>query len=139
MSATYKSRAGDNRPLSPYIWHWRWHLSMLTSILHRVMGVALSIGTIFLAAWFVTAAMGPDAYAAFQRAAGHPVGLVVLGGFTFAAVYHTFNGIRHMCWDAGIGFGKGTVHSTSVLVLLVAIAVTALIWVAAYAWRGGAL
>ncbi len=137
MAVTDKSRTGENRPLSPHLWHWRWHLAMLTSIVHRLTGVALSIGTIFLAAWFVSAATGPDAYAAFQRAAGHPVGLVVLFGFTFAAVYHTFNGIRHLYWDAGIGFGKRAVNATSILVLLAAVLVTILIWVAAYARRGG--
>ncbi|MFP3942847.1 MAG: succinate dehydrogenase, cytochrome b556 subunit [Alphaproteobacteria bacterium] len=139
MATTSESGAGDNRPLSPFLWHWRWHLSMLTSILHRIMGVALSFGMIFLAAWFVSAAMGPEAYAVFQRAAGHPIGLVVLFGFTFAAVYHTISGIRHLCWDAGIGFGREKLWPVSVLVIFSAVAVTVLIWVAAYAWRGGAL
>lgn len=139
MATTSESQSAEKRPLSPHLWHWRWHLSMATSILHRLAGVALSIGMLFLAAWFVSAAMGPDAYAAFQRAAAHPLGLLVLFGFTLATVYHLLNGIRHMYWDAGIGFGVRTVRFTSYLVLVVAIAITVLIWVAAYLYRGDAL
>lgn len=36
----------DSRPLSPHIWSWKWHITMLTSILHRVTGVGLYIGSI---------------------------------------------------------------------------------------------
>lgn len=139
MASTSESKTGENRPLSPHLWHWRWHLSMATSILHRLTGVALSVGMLFLSAWFVSAAMGPDAYTTFQRAAAHPLGQVVLFGFTFAVIYHLLNGIRHMYWDAGIGFGVRTVRATSYLVLLISIALTVLVWVAAYMYRGDAL
>jgi len=139
MATASKPGPGDNRPLSPHLLHWRWHLAMATSIIHRLSGVAISIGMFFLAAWFVSAAIGPDAYAAFQRVAAHPLGLVVLFGFTFAVIYHMLNGIRHLCWDGGIGFGVRTVQATSVLVLLVSIALTALVWAAAWFYRGAAL
>lgn len=127
----------DRRPLSPHLWHWRWHLSMLTSILHRITGVALAVGMIFLAAWFVSAAMGPDSYAAFRDMAAHPVGLVILFGFTWATAYHLLSGIRHLYWDAGIGYGPRTVHMTSLLVILGSVVLTGLIWAAAWYYRGG--
>jgi succinate dehydrogenase / fumarate reductase, cytochrome b subunit len=139
MATTSRSDAGDNRPLSPHLWHWRWHLSMATSIMHRLSGMAVSVGMIFLAVWFAAAAMGPDAYAAFQRAAGHPLGLVALFGFTLAVIFHTLNGIRHLYWDGGIGFGARTVHATSILVIVGSIVLTVLVWVAAYAYRGAVL
>lgn len=65
---------GRIRPLSPHLQVWRFHLTMLGSILNRGAAIALSVGALFVAAWIAAAAFGPDAYAGFVAVMGSPLG-----------------------------------------------------------------
>ena len=58
------------RPLSPHLQIYRFTITMAMSIIHRITGAGLYVGTLLLAAWLISVAMGPDAYAAFQSVAG---------------------------------------------------------------------
>lgn len=110
---------------------------MFSSIAHRATGVALYGGTIILAWWLIAAASGPEAYGLFQDLAGGLLGRLVLFGFTLALSYHLLNGIRHLNWDVGNGFAPRTASLTGWLVVLGAIALTLVIWAAAYGLLGG--
>ena len=46
---------GRIRPLSPHLQVWRFHLTMLGSILNRGAAIALSVGALFVAAWIAAA------------------------------------------------------------------------------------
>jgi succinate dehydrogenase / fumarate reductase cytochrome b subunit len=115
------------RPLSPHIQVYRWPVSMALSILHRATGVALGVGTLLLTWWLVAAAGSDDAFDRAQRFIGSAIGLLLLFGWTVALIFHFFSGIRHLVWDAGIGFdapayntsGWGVVIATGVCTLLV--------------------
>ena len=115
------------RPLSPHIQVYRWPVSMALSILHRATGVALGVGTLLLTWWLVAAAGSDDAFNRAQWFIGSAIGLLLLFGWTAALVFHFFSGIRHLVWDAGIGFdapaystsGWGVVIATGVCTLLV--------------------
>jgi succinate dehydrogenase / fumarate reductase cytochrome b subunit len=133
------TKHAPERPLSPHIWRWRWHITMLVSIGQRVSGFALIAGLLLLTAWLITAAMGPDAYAAFQLAAEHPLGRLVLFGFTYAIWFHIFNGLRYLYWDAGQGFHPATARATGVLALVGALVLSVGVWALAYMIRGGGL
>lgn len=128
----------DPRPLSPHVLHWRWHLTMATSILHRVSGVALYVGAFLLVAWLVAAAAGPDAYVALEDLMLSFLGRLVLFGFTLAAAYHFANGVRHLIWDAGAGFEPKTATAASVFILLFTALAALAVWAAAYWLKGGA-
>ena len=91
---------------------WRWHLTMFCSIATRATGIALYVGFILLAGWALALAGGPEAYAGYTRLLGSLVGKVVLFGFTVSALYHLAAGIRHLCWDSGIGFEPRTANRT---------------------------
>ena len=54
--------------------------------------------------------------------------MVVLIGFTFALFFHLCNGVRHLFWDAGMGFELATADLTAKLVIAGAAALTALVW-----------
>ena len=58
------------RPISPSVTTWRWHITMVASILHRVTGVGLYGGALLLMLWALSLASGPDAYAVFTGLAG---------------------------------------------------------------------
>lgn len=121
----------DTRPLSPHVSIWRWHITMASSIFHRVSGVANYIGMIAVVAWLFAAAMGPEAYDAFAAVAASIPGQIILFGFTLSIIYHLLNGVRHLVWDIGHGFAPKTANLTGWLVLVLAIAGAIGVWVAA--------
>lgn len=133
--ASVKGRAAA-RPTAPHLQIYRWPITMGTSILHRITGVGLAIGTLLLAWWLYAVAEGPDSYAAFTDVAGHWLGQLVLFGFTLALVYHACNGVRHLLWDAGIGFKLQAANRSGIIVYVVAVVLTAIIWLAAYQSMG---
>ena len=93
------------RPLSPHLGIYRMQITMLMSIVHRITGGALYFGTILLAAWLVSAAMGERAFATVNALFGHPLGKFVLFGYTWALLHHMLGGMRHLLWDTGRGHG----------------------------------
>jgi len=124
------------RPLSPHLQIWRWSVTMASSIFHRVSGFGLALGTILLAAWLLALASGPDSYAIAQAIAAHPLGRLVLFGYTLAFVYHLLNGIRHLVWDVGHGFTPAVATRSGVAVFALTLIVTVAVWAAAYAMSG---
>lgn len=105
---------------------------MATSIVHRVTGVALSIGTILLAWWLTAAATGPEAYHVFAASAAHPVGQIVLFGLMWCLAFHFFNGIRHLAWDIGLGFQVPTANRSGVGVVILSLVATVVVFLLAH-------
>jgi succinate dehydrogenase / fumarate reductase cytochrome b subunit len=128
--------ASHERPLSPHIQIYRWQISMALSILHRVTGVGLGLGTLLMAYWLIALAAGPVAFADAQALSGSWIGRLVLLGFTFALCFHFLNGIRHLFWDIGQGFEISTMRTSGWMVIVTSIAGTIAIWIAGYAARG---
>lgn len=119
----------DPRPLSPHLQVYRWQLTSVLSILHRITGVGLVVGVITLVSWFGSAADGPAPFASFQGFLGSPIGLVVLFGCSVALFYHTCNGIRHLCWDTGRGLDLRSVYASGWTVVAATAALTAIVWI----------
>lgn len=102
---------------------------MLVSILHRITGVGLTVvGLGVLTWWLVALAKGAEDYAAFTAAAGHPLGMVVLIGLSWAFFQHLFSGIRHLVMDTGAAFELGVNKTAAILTILGSIAATAAMW-----------
>ena len=102
---------------------------MLVSILHRVTGAGLSIAGLAVLTWWLAAiAGGADSYASFSKAAGHPVGIIILIGLTWAFFQHLFSGIRHLVMDSGAGFELDTNKTWSLVSILGGLALTAVFW-----------
>jgi succinate dehydrogenase / fumarate reductase cytochrome b subunit len=125
-------RGPADRPLSPHLSVWRWHITMATSILHRVTGVGLYLGALIVAAWAVSLASGPEAYAAFKALMGSPLGKFVLLGMSLSAFYHLGNGVRHLVWDMGHGLDIKSANASAITVFAFAIVATAATWGVAY-------
>lgn len=124
--------AAGNRPLSPHLQVYRPQLTSMLSILHRITGVALAVGTLLLVYWLAAAAGGPESYAAAQSFIGSFFGQLLLFGWTIALFYHLANGIRHLFWDAGYGFELPTVQRSGLAVLAATAVLTVVSWIAAY-------
>ena len=125
-----------NRPLSPHLQIYRPQISSVLSILHRITGVGLGAGTLWLAWWLIAAASGDAAFAGVQAFAGSWLGRLFLFGFTATLFYHLCNGIRHLFWDAGYGFELDQMARSGWAVVVAAVLLTILAWVAGYAWMG---
>lgn len=124
------------RPLSPHLQIYRFTITMTMSILHRITGVGLYIGTALLAWWLIAAASGPDAYGLFQSVAGSWIGQLVLFGFTWALIHHLLSGIRYFFWDQILAFDLKTADLISWAAAIGGLVLTVAVWVAAYALRG---
>jgi succinate dehydrogenase / fumarate reductase cytochrome b subunit len=117
------------RPLSPHLQVYRPQITTFTSIMHRVTGCALAVGTLLMTWWLVAAASSDESFATVQFFMGSPLGLLFLFGWTLALVYHLLNGIRHLAWDAGYGFEAPTYRQTGMAVLIGTVVITVLLWI----------
>jgi succinate dehydrogenase / fumarate reductase, cytochrome b subunit len=116
--------------MSPHLTVWKWGPHMLVSILHRITGGALTIvGLALLTWWLMAIAEGGEAYADFNAAARHPLGLVVLVGLTWAFFQHLLSGIRHLAMDSGSAFELQTNKRFAILTLVGSLILTLLVWV----------
>lgn len=125
---TDATRPPRERPMSPHVQIWRWHITMASSILHRATGVALYVGALIAACWALALASGPVGYDAFMHLLGSPLGELILFGLTFSIFYHLANGVRHLFWDAGEGLTKDTASKTAAAAISFAVVITVLIW-----------
>jgi succinate dehydrogenase / fumarate reductase cytochrome b subunit len=121
------------RPLSPHLQVWRWHVTLAASILHRLTGMALYAGALVLAGWAVALASGPDAYGGYMRLLGSIGGKIVLFGLTVSVLFHLANGVRHLFWDIGKGFELRTANATATIALIFGFAGAMVVWLFAAA------
>ena len=131
-----RNSEGDlvRRPVSPFMLGsaYRFQMSSATSILHRISGSALGVGSLLLTLWLVSAAMGDAAFSVVQAFLASWIGLLVLFGFTAALFYHFCNGIRHLAWDVGRGFDLPAMQRSGRLVFVATVILTVAFWAIAF-------
>lgn len=121
------------RPLSPHWTVYRWQVTNTLSILHRLTGLYLSLGIVFAVWWLVALASGPIAYEAAREGVFASLWFrVPLIGWIACFFYHLANGVRHLFWDAGLGFDRATIRSSGWAVVLVAAAATVIYSILAF-------
>lgn len=118
----------SGRPISPHLSVYRWPITMTLSILHRMTGVALTVGLLVYVAWLMSAATGGEEYRHFIGLAQSPLGRIALVGWSFAFFFHLSNGVRHLFWDAGRGFEKAQANASSWMVIVASVFLTLLYW-----------
>jgi succinate dehydrogenase / fumarate reductase cytochrome b subunit len=108
---------GASRPLSPHLTIFRPLMTTAMSIVHRITGVALYFGMLFLAWWLVAAASGPEAYATASAFFGSFFGRLILLGFTGAGL--DFPTADRLAWATLVG----------------SVSLTLIVWIAGYIVR----
>lgn len=116
-----------SRPLSPHLGVYKFMYTTSLSILHRITGVAASVGFLLFAGWLMALATGHAAYQRTMALLESPLGKLLLVGFTFAFVYHFCNGIRHLVWDTGHGLERAQARRSGAVVVVAALALTGLL------------
>jgi succinate dehydrogenase / fumarate reductase cytochrome b subunit len=122
------SNTTPSRPLSPHLQIWRWHVTMLGSILHRITGSASVAGIVLVAAWLICLALGRETYTVFVQYASSPLGLLVWFGLSLAGFVHLTGGLRHMVWDVGAGLTPKTANALSVWTMVLGVVLTIAFW-----------
>lgn len=118
------------RPLSPFmfpVWY-RFQITSALSILHRLTGIALAVGSILLTWWLVAVAAGGEVFNATHAFIASPIGTLLLFLWSAAFFYHLCSGIRHLVWDAGYGFEIRDAYRSGYGVLAGTVVLTALSW-----------
>lgn len=113
------------RPLSPFL-IYRWKITNTLSILHRITGLYLSLGMLVLVWWLLALASGPEAYAGALEILASGWFRLFVFGWVFCFFYHLGNGIRHLVWDAGIGFEPRVYRITGWTVVVFSVLATLL-------------
>lgn len=121
------------RPLSPHLQVWRWHITMFSSIMHRVTGSAAVAGMILVAAWLVCLALGRETYTVFLTYAASPLGLLVWFGLSLAGFVHLTGGLRHLIWDLGASFKPKSADALATWTMLLGVVLTIAFWALLFA------
>jgi len=116
------------RPLSPHLQVYRPLINMVMSILHRLTGAALYLGTVLVAWVLAAAASGPEYYAFVTGLLGSWPGKIVLFGYTWALFHHMAGGVRHFIWDTGHGYDLETIDMLSWGTAAVSVLLTLALW-----------
>lgn len=116
------------RPLSPHLQVYRPQLSSVSSILHRITGAFLVVGGVVFVWWLMAAATGPEAFARANSCLTSTFGQIVLFGWVWAGFYHLVNGIRHLIWDTGQGYGKDESNRSARIVIGGSVLLTLSFW-----------
>lgn len=109
--------AHHNRPLSPHLQVYRLPLTGVISITHRMTGVLLSAGLLYVVCLLSALAAGPEAYAKVQAFASAGWVRCLSWGFIYALFFHLCHGVRHLFWDAGLSFERETMNRYALLEL----------------------
>ena len=119
----------DNQnPLSPHLQIYRWHISSLLSITHRISGVVNLFSLIFIFFWLLVLSFGENNYELFLLAINSFIGKFILIGFTWSMSFHTLSGIRHLAWDMGYGFEIKTANISGIIVIISSLILTIIFW-----------
>ena len=118
----------SKNPLSPHLQIYRWHISSLLSITHRISGVINLLGLILIFFWVLVLSLGESNYELFLLTINSFFGKFILIGFTWSMSFHILSGIRHLVWDIGYGFEIKTADISGVLVILSSLVSTIIFW-----------
>ncbi len=119
----------QRRPLSPHLQIYRFPLTVVLSITHRLTGALLALANVALVAWLVAVASDDGVvYETLHEWFASVPGRLLLIAWSAILYFHLCNGIRHLFWDAGYGFDLHTTDLSAVAALLATAVLTALTW-----------
>ena len=121
----------SKNPLSPHLQIYRWHISSLLSITHRISGVINLLALILIFFWLIALSLGENNYESFLLIINSFFGKFILIGFTWSMTFHLLSGVRHLIWDLGYGFEIKTANISGIIVILLSLILTIVFWLVA--------
>ena len=120
---------GNQNPISPHLQVYRWHISSLLSITHRISGVINLLALILIFSWLLVLSFDEGNYELFLLIINSFFGKFILIGFTWSMSFHILSGMRHLAWDLGYGFEIKTAHISGIIVIISSLILTIILWV----------
>jgi len=94
----------NNNPLSPHLQIYKWQISSLLSITHRIVGVINIIAITFICIWTLSLLLGENSYEITEIFLKSFFGKFLIVSLCWTFSFHILNEIRHLIWDMGYGF-----------------------------------
>ena len=119
----------NKNPLSPHLQIYRWHISSLVSISHRITGIINFIAVIFICIWAGFLILGEANYIAINNVLNSIFGKFIILGVTWSFSFQILSEIRHLIMDMGYGFELKTTRVSGLLVIFGSILLTIIIFI----------
>ena len=104
-----------NNPLSPHLQIYKWQISSLLSIAHRIVGVINFFAITLICIWTSSLLLGETSYEITKLFLNSFFGKFILISLCWTFSFHILNEIRHLVWDAGFGFDLKVAKITGIL------------------------
>ena len=119
----------NNNPLSPHLNIYKWQISSLLSISHRIVGVINILAITLICIWTLSLLGGQNSYEITKLFLKSIFGKFVIISLCWTFSFHILNEIRHLIWDAGYGFDLKVAKITGVLVFFGSFVLTILFYI----------
>ena len=129
VTLVYKSNMKNNNPLSPHLQIYKWHISSLLSITHRIVGVINFFAIIFICFWIGFIILGQSYYSNINIILNSSFGKFLAISLCWSFSFHILNEVRHLFWDAGYGFDLKVAKITGFLTLIGSFILTILFYI----------
>tara|TARA_B100000029_G_scaffold467715_1_gene504149 strand:+ start:1476 stop:1889 length:414 start_codon:yes stop_codon:yes gene_type:complete len=124
-----QSNIMENNPLSPHIQIYRWHISSLVSISHRITGIINILAITLICIWFSLILLGESNYEIIKTFLQSFIGKFIIIGITWSFSFQMLSEIRHLIMDMGYGFELKTTKVTGLLVIFGSFILTVIIYI----------
>ena len=108
----------DRNPLSPHLQIYRWHISSLLSITHRIVGVINIFAVTLICGWSLFLILGKNEYEIIFIILNSIFGKFLILSLCWTFSFHILNELRHLAWDLGYGFDLKIAKITGIIVLV---------------------
>jgi len=106
-------------------------ITAITSILHRISGIILFIGLVFMLYALSKSLGSEEGFADMKATLTSPLAKFIAWGLLSALLYHLVAGVRHLIMDTGVGetLEGGKLGSKIVIAISVVLIVLAGVWI----------
>ena len=118
----------ENKPLSPHIQIYSWHISSLVSISHRITGIINFFAMTLIFVWLIFIFFGESNYEIIKNILQTSLGKFIILGITWSFSFQMLSEVRHLIMDLGYGFNLQTTRITGLLVIFGSILLTVFIY-----------
>ena len=128
VTLVYKSSMENNNPLSPHLQIYKWQISSLLSITHRIVGVINFFAIILICIWAIMLVFGENSYSILNTILNSGFGKFLTISLCWTFSFHILNELRHLIWDAGYGFDLKISKITGIIVFIGSFVLTILFY-----------
>ena len=128
VTLVYNSNMENNNPLSPHLQIYKWQISSLLSITHRIVGVINFFAIVLICIWAIMLVFGENSYSILNTILDSGFGKFLTISLCWTFSFHILNELRHLIWDAGYGFDLKISKITGIIAFIGSFVLTILFY-----------